>query len=107
MELSFLEELIVSWLVKIYLALHGIQRFIAMFKNPATGPYPELDKSSRQPPTLFPYDKLLIIFPSMPRSSEFYSLHTLQPAVCSNHSCPAFLILFYFTILIIFGEEDQ
>jgi hypothetical protein len=49
----FLKKLIIAQLVKKFLAFHGTRSFIAVFKEPATGPYHEPNESSAQLPTLF------------------------------------------------------
>jgi hypothetical protein len=54
MEQSPSEKLILSQLVKKFLIFYGIQRFIIMFKEPATGACPEPDEPSPHFPTLFP-----------------------------------------------------
>jgi hypothetical protein len=51
-------------------------------EDPATGTYPETDESSPHLPILFPKNNNNIIFPSMPRFSEFSSLQILLFLVC-------------------------
>jgi hypothetical protein len=48
------EKLIVTQLVKKFLASYGIHSFITRLIDPTTGPYPEPDASTPHLPIIFP-----------------------------------------------------
>jgi len=72
------EKLIVAYLVKILPTFCGTQSSWLCLQEPATGSYPELDVSCAHLPTLFPWVHHVVIFQSVPRSSD-------QIFVCISH----------------------
>jgi hypothetical protein len=65
----FLEELIITQLVKEFPAIYGNPKLLRLKKR-ATGPYPDPDASSPHLLTNFPNIHFNIILPSTPRSSD-------------------------------------
>jgi hypothetical protein len=70
MEKSPCEELKITQLVKKSPAFYGSPRFITIFKDLSTGPYPEPNASVHNFPNYFPKIYSNITLSSMPRSSE-------------------------------------
>jgi hypothetical protein len=65
-----LEKLIVTHLVKKFPASYRNRGSLLCPRQPATGPYPEPEESNQRHPTPFP-SRSILIFPSIPRSSEW------------------------------------
>jgi hypothetical protein len=73
-------------------------------QEPATGPYPETDKSRPQSPTLYLYIPILSSHLHLGLPSSLFSLYEFlaSPTLCTR---PAHVIVLDFITLIIFGEQ--